>query len=110
MGIDIIKEIEKIEDLDLSSTKQRPSHFKSGSHSESPFNQPPAYEGTNNTARYKTMTELIMFVAVGYNRAVVLGNLNSLTQLLNVEEVTLFTYEVITPLGKEFIHKWYHEN
>lgn len=49
-----------------------------------------------------------MYVAVGYNRTVVLGNLNSLTQLLNVDEITLFTYEVITPIGKEFILKWYH--
>ena len=79
MGIDIINEIEKIEDLDLQSTKHRPSHFKSSSHGESQFNQLPAYEGPNNTARYKTMTDLLMFVAVGYNRAVVLGNLNSLT-------------------------------
>ncbi len=55
MGIDIIKEIEKIEDLELGAPKHRPSSFKTTPHNEALYSTLSAYDSAhNNTARYKT--------------------------------------------------------
>ena len=38
------------------------------------------------------MTDNVLYVAQGYSRPVILGQLNSLGQLLNVDEIVLFAY------------------